>query len=160
MSDNISDTRKNGGSFRLRIRALIVLAFVLGLLGVAVYLDPIRLENTSNTGYRFLSPCGFLQSTGYPCPTCYMTRSFTYLMHGRPDRAFLAQPFGALLCLMVIYLGWGAISVLYTGKSWKPFWFHWSKKWLIAIILLAFMSGWIFRLVYGTFITHEFPLRH
>jgi hypothetical protein len=159
MPDN-EFTSKIGGSFRLRLRALIVLAFVLVLLGVAVYLNPSRLEKPYPNGYTFLGSCGFLQSTGYPCPTCYMTRSFAYLMHGRPDRAFLTQPFGALLCLMVIYLGWGAISVLYSGKSWKPFWYHWSKKWLIAIILLAFMSGWISRLVYGTFITHEFPLRH
>jgi SpoIID/LytB domain protein len=68
-----------------------VLAFVAALLGTAVYLDPARLEHPFHNGYRLLSPCGFLYRTGYPCPTCYMTRSFAYLMHGRPDKAFAAQ---------------------------------------------------------------------
>jgi len=143
----------------MRVRAVLVLIFVLGLLGTAVYLDPAQLETHHYRGFLFLSPCGFLQRTGYPCPTCYMTRSFAYLMHGRPDRAFLAQPFGALLNLMVIYLGWGAVRVLYTGRPWRPVWNAWPRKWLAIGVIAAFFEGWLFRLGYGTFITHEFPLK-
>jgi len=160
--DNSSSTTqspKTGGSTKLRIRAVIVLLFVTGLLGTAIYLNPTRLESPFHNGYSFLSPCGFLYRTGYPCPTCYMTRSFAYMMHLRPDKAFLAQPFGAALCLMVIYLGWGAINVLYTGKAWRPFWFYWSRRWLFLGLVAAFLAGWIFRLLYGM-ITHEFPLAH
>jgi hypothetical protein len=160
LTDNKPSTPSATGPRTMRLRALAVLVFVAGLLGTAVYLDPARLEHPFQTGYRFLSPCGFLYRTGYPCPTCYMTRSFAYLMHGRPDKAFAAQPFGALLCLMVIYLGWGAVQVLYTNRPWRPVWSAWSKKWLLAILLAAFLSGWLFRLAYGTFISHEFPLHH
>jgi hypothetical protein len=144
--------RSSGGSWNLRLRAVIVLTFVLTLLGAAVYLDPARLEKPFHNGYSFLPPCGFLQRTGYPCPTCYMTRSFSYMMHARPDKAFFAQPFGAVLCLMVIYLGWGALFVLYTGKPWRPFWVRWSRKWLLIGFISAFLAGWIFKLICGTFI--------
>ena len=159
-----SETRQSEPSrprsvWAMRVRAVLVLIFVLGLLGTAVYLDPAQLETHHYRGFLFLSPCGFLQRTGYPCPTCYMTRSFAYLMHGRPDRAFLAQPFGALLNLMVIYLGWGAVRVLYTGRPWRPVWNAWPRKWLAIGVIAAFFAGWLFRLGYGTFITHEFPLK-
>jgi hypothetical protein len=154
------DPEKRYTFFSLRLRAVLVLLFVLGLLGTAACLDPARLEKPFASGYRLLTPCGFLYRTGYPCPTCYMTRAFAYMMHGRPDKAFLAQPFGALLCLMVIYLGVGAVQVLYTGKSWRPFWYQWSARWLLTFLVLAFLAGWIFRLGYGTFISGEFPLRH
>ena len=142
----------------LRLKAALVLAFVATLLTTAIYLNPAKLEDPYHSSYSFLKPCGILISTGYPCPTCYMTRSFSHMMHARPDKAFLAQPFGAILSLMVIYLGYGAIHVLYTGKPWTPFWSKLSFKWIIIIFLAAFVSGWIFKLLYGTFITHEFPL--
>jgi len=147
----------SSGSWKLRLRAVLVLIFVGGLIGTSIYLDPYRLEQKRN-GYSFLpAPCGFLYKYHYPCPTCYMTRSFSYMMHGRPDKSFLAQPFGAMMCLMVLYLGWGGIFVLYTGKPWRPFWVKWPRKWLLTVFILAFLAGWIFRIGYGTVITHEFP---
>ena len=125
-----------------RFRAAIVLAGVLALLAVAVYLDPQRLAKFDH-GYPFLSPCGFLVSTGYPCPTCFMTRAFAYMMHGRPDKAFLAQPFGAALCLLVIYLGYGAVTVLVTNKPWQPFWYQWKLRYIIGGLVAAFLGGWL-----------------
>lgn len=141
-----------------RFRAAIVLVGVVALLGTAVWLDPVRLE-PHHRGYRYLPPCGILQRTGYPCPTCYMTRSFAYMMHGHPIRAFLAQPFGAALCLLVIYLGYGAVCVLITGQPWRPIWAGWPLKYVVVILIAAFLGGWIFRLIYGKFITGEFPMR-
>ena len=141
-----------------RFRAIIVLLGVIALLGLAVYLDPVRLEKF-NSGYPLLHPCGFLISTGYPCPTCFMTRAFVYMMHGRPDKAFLAQPFGAVLCLVVIYLGVGAIRVLITDQPWRPFWIRWRTAYVLGAFALLFVASWTFKLVYGTYIVHEFPLR-
>jgi len=141
-----------------RVRAVFVLTGVVALLGLARWLDPVRLE-TPGHGYFFLQPCGFLRSTGYPCPTCYMTRSFVYLMHGHPVRAFLIQPFGALLCVFVMYLGVGAVRVLVTGRPWWPVWAAWPRRYLFLGIIAAFIGSWIFRLTYGTFITGEFPVR-
>ena len=150
--------RKQSSATRLRLRASVVLVGVIALLGVALYLDPARLEKT-DSGYPFLKPCGFLHTYGYPCPTCFMTRSFSYMMHGHPGKSFLAQPFGAMLCLLVIYLGWGALRVLYTGQPWNPFWTRYAKKWIVVVLVGAFFGGWIFKLLYGTFITGEFPLK-
>ncbi len=157
-SKQISNTKTSPPKWKMRLRATIVLIGVVGLLGVAVYLDPARLEKV-NSGYPFLKPCGFLHSTGYPCPTCFMTRSFVYMMHGRIFHSFLIQPFGAFLCLLVIYLGYGAVKVLITGRAWQPIWSGISRKWIITGLIIAFFGAWIFRLVYGTFISGEFPIK-
>jgi len=139
-----------------RIRAAVVLAGVIALLGVAVYLQPDRLERF-NSGYPLLKPCGFLVQSGYPCPTCFMTRSFVYMMHGHPIKAFAAQPFGALL--IVIYLGVGAVQVLVTGRPWQPFWSRWRFRWVLIGFAALFLGAWIFKLLFGTFVTGEFPIR-
>jgi len=145
-------------SWSYRIRGLLVLAGEVGLLGLAVWLDPDRLERT-DSGYSFLKPCGFLHSTGYPCPTCFMTRSFVYMMHARVIKAFQSQLFGAFLCLLVIYLGIGAVRVLITGRPWRPVWYGWPKKYVFGGLAAGFLGAWIFKLVHGTFVTGEFPLR-
>jgi hypothetical protein len=146
-------------TLKMRLRALLVLGLVGGLIGVSIYLDPAELEKPFAHHYSWLKPCGFLVSTGYPCPTCYMTRAFAYTFHGRPDIAFMAQPFGALLAILVVYLGYGATRVLISGRPWQAVWAKWSRKWLLLGFIAAFMGGWIFRVIYGIYVTHEFPLR-
>ncbi|NLE30513.1 MAG: DUF2752 domain-containing protein [Phycisphaerae bacterium] len=148
---------KKTGQVKMRLRALIVLIGVSALIGTSIYLDPERLESF-DPHYALLKPCSMLVKYGYPCPTCYMTRSFAYMYHGRPDKAFAAQPFGAAMALMTAYLGYGAIYVLIRGKGWNPFWARWSRKWFIVIFIAAFLAGWGFKIGYGTFISHEFPL--
>jgi hypothetical protein len=106
-------------SFKMRLRALIVLAGVSALIGAAIYLDPNQLEQHKNH-YALLKPCSMLVKTGYPCPTCYMTRAFAYMYHGRPDKAFAAQPFGALLSLMTVYLAYGSIMFWSGARDGTP----------------------------------------
>jgi len=142
-----------------RIRAAIVLAGVVALLVLAASLDPQALEAGTVTRWG-LKPCGFLQRTGYPCPTCYMTRSFAYMMHARPLKAFYTQPFGAFLALLVMYLGYGAVRVLISGEPWRPRWAGWPKTYLLAALLAGFLGAWIFKLVVGTYVTGQFPLPH
>jgi len=142
--------------FLCRLRGAVVLAGVSALLGFAVWLDPDRLEGHGR-GYSFLPPCGFMVEYGYPCPTCFMTRAFVYMVHGRPDKSFLAQPLGAALSLIVIYLGFGAVRVLITGRPWRPIWHNWPRVYLFGGLACAFLGAWIFRLGYGI-ITGEFPV--
>jgi hypothetical protein len=147
------------GSWKMRLRAVIVLAGVSALIGASIYLDPANLEDIHGHHYKLLKPCSFLVKTGYPCPTCYMTRAFSYMFHGRPDKSFLAQPFGALLSLMVVYLGYGAVTVLISGRPWRAAWAKWPRWRILAVFIALFLAGWIFRILYGTFITHEFPFK-
>ncbi|MEQ1506324.1 MAG: DUF2752 domain-containing protein [Myxococcota bacterium] len=47
-----------------------------------------------------LGPCTFLTLTGWPCPMCGATTSFTLMAHLRPLAAFVNQPFAAGLFLL------------------------------------------------------------
>lgn len=147
-SHETSHTDRRASAIRYRLRAAIVLIGVIALLGVAAWLDVTRLEDPRH-GYSFLKPCGFLVRTGYPCPTCYMTRAFTHMMHGHPLRSFAMQPFGAAMCVAVMYLGYGAVRVLITGRPWVAFWTRWRRRTLILWVLGLLLATWIFVIVSG-----------
>ena len=46
-----------------------------------------------------LPPCLFYHFTHIPCPSCGMTTSFTWIMHGHLKQAFLANPMGPIVFL-------------------------------------------------------------
>jgi hypothetical protein len=76
---------------------MAVLAFAfLGVLGVARWLrpDPAGFGTHQQLG---LPPCQFARLTGRPCPSCGMTTAFAWTVRGRFDRAWGANPAGALL---------------------------------------------------------------
>lgn len=67
-------------------------------------------------------------STGVPCPTCYMTRSFALMARGRVSDAFALQPLGAVLwvvlALLLPVLGWllvrrASMWPLLEGVRWR-----------------------------------------
>jgi hypothetical protein len=99
--------------------ALVVI--VLGL--VAVFVIAVRLDPYDENGQPQFSathqklglpPCNFRVITGIPCPSCGMTTSFTWLMHGRVDYSLQANAVGTLLavfCLLLI--PWGLACALW-----------------------------------------------
>lgn len=48
--------------------------------------------------------CPFRRLTGLPCPGCGLTRSWTYLVHGRVGDSFAVHPFGPLFLAAVVVL--------------------------------------------------------
>jgi hypothetical protein len=81
--------------------------FALGL--AAVFLVARRLE-PSPSGYGThmqlgLPPCNFYWVTGIRCPSCGMTTAFAWVVRGRFDRAWQANPAGVFLsasCLVLV----------------------------------------------------------
>jgi hypothetical protein len=88
----------------------------LTLLGVAAWLTP---SNSGTATHRQLGlpPCGLLEKTGIPCPSCGMTTAFSWAAHGRLDRAFLAQPAGALLAILTACIVIISLYLAITGKD-------------------------------------------
>jgi hypothetical protein len=75
----------------------------------AVFLVARRLE-PSSSGYGThmqlgLPPCNFYWVTGLRCPSCGMTTAFAWIVRGRFDRAWQANPAGVFLgatCLVLV----------------------------------------------------------
>ncbi|MBN1845897.1 MAG: DUF2752 domain-containing protein, partial [Sedimentisphaerales bacterium] len=61
--------------------------------------------------------CGFLEHTGYPCPTCGMTTAFSYVLHGRILLAFTTQPAGALGALACMVTAVGGMYYALTARA-------------------------------------------
>jgi hypothetical protein len=82
---------------------LVATSGVIGLLGLARKLepDPRGFGTHVQLGLR---SCSFLRMTGRPCPTCGMTTSFAWVVRGRLDRGWQANPAGCVLALLSLPL--------------------------------------------------------
>lgn len=76
----------------------VLFAGPLAVLITAAMLTPSSAGHGTHTQLG-LPPCGFLVYTGYPCPGCGLTTSFSHMVRLEVLGAFGANPFGILLFL-------------------------------------------------------------
>lgn len=77
---------------------LVLFSGPLAVLITAATLSPSPEGHGTHTQLG-LPPCGFLVYTGYPCPGCGLTTSFSHMIRLDVIGAFGANPFGILLFL-------------------------------------------------------------
>ncbi|MCB9831491.1 MAG: DUF2752 domain-containing protein [Planctomycetes bacterium] len=137
----------------MTIRTLYTLAIQLLLIGLA--LTPLviawRLAPDAR-GFGTheqlgMEPCGWLESSGQPCPTCGMTTAFANTVRLRLVAAFMANPAGLFLCLLCIALP------IYVIRSWwlglppgRFFYGRLGRSWL-AVLLFVLVFGWLFKIL-------------
>lgn len=73
----------------------ILLVASLAVVGTAALLTPSS-EMLSLFGFDIPILCSFRRLTGYGCPGCGMTRSFTFMAHGQLLGAFQVNYLGPL----------------------------------------------------------------
>ena len=130
------------------IAALVALG-CLAILTIAVLLKPDPRGFGTHEALFGAWPCGFILTTGLPCPTCGMTTSFAELMHGHPIRSFITQPAGAVLCLATIG---GLILSLYILLSGRAPVVNWERLGPVRLTLgfgLMLFAGWGFKMAHG-----------
>ncbi len=99
-----------------RIAAAILAGFAIAVLVTAAMIRP----DTSGMGTHRqlgLPACGWLATTGYPCPTCGMTTSFAAAANAEPIASVVAQPFGAVFALATAVFFWGSLHVAVFGSN-------------------------------------------
>lgn len=143
--------------FRARVPAsararLLSLAFAIptgAVLAIAAWLEPSPLGHSTHTQLG-LNQCSFLTLTGYPCPMCGATTSFTLMAHLRPLDALQNQPFAVLLFLMTLAVFGISVAELLQPRG------RWGRllgriePWegvLAASFLIAMGLGWIYKAV-------------
>lgn len=136
--------------FQLRLAAIVVILLCGGLLGIATWLSPDGRGYGTHEQLPWQGPCGFLLSTGYPCPTCGMTTAFAYTMDGDWWSAIKTQPGGwalAVGCGLAVLM---SLWVLVTGRL--PIWFIlWVTPFRFFVTMLTLILGsWALILVIGT----------
>ncbi len=118
------------------------------VLGVAGWLeaDPVGHGTHKQLG---LGTCTILALTGWPCPMCGMTTTFTHMAHGSPVDALLTQPFGVVLFLLTLAAGTLAVVELARPRQrflriWR--WIESRETAVAAGLMLGLLLGWIYKL--------------
>ncbi len=93
-----------------------------------------------------LPPCGFLMSTGLPCPGCGLTTSFSHMVRFEWTGAAMANPFGVALFLVCAFSIPISFMAMVRGLPVMPTLerFHFEK----VVVLLALCSSvvWVVRI--------------
>ena len=138
-------SKRMNESAKLQCTGVIVGVGCLGILMVAWHLAPSWLPLGSETQLS-LPGCALQERTGYPCPTCGMTRAWGQAVRGNFVEAFRANIAGAILA---VGCGLGAVGGLGTAIGGKGFYGRFVepvtgslrlKQWLyvaLGLILLA-----------------------
>lgn len=127
----------------------LALALPTGLvLGVARWLTP-AVEGVGTHKQLGLGGCTVLSLTGYPCPMCGMTTTFTHMAHLSPLDAALTQPFGVVLFLATLAaFAIGAADLIAPRSRWRRAlsWVDRYEGWLAGGLLVGMALGWIYKL--------------
>jgi hypothetical protein len=116
------------------LRRLIAAAVFIVVVAIFVFLWAGATGKIDMTW--FFGVCGFKQSTGLPCPGCYVTTSAMAFTQGRILEAFYIQPAGALLCCGLAVAGVIAFLTAVFGKDFSFLHRPLSSK-LIKYILIS-----------------------
>jgi hypothetical protein len=140
---------------RVRLAFAGVALVCLAILTVARMLPPNQRGMGTHEALG-LPPCGFVLTSGLPCPTCGMTTAFALLLHGRPVDAFVAQPAGAVLCVATLALFILSVQTVWTGRMIQVNWDRIGHVRLLVGFGLLVLGGWGFKLAHGL-LTGAFP---
>lgn len=127
----------------------VMILVVLSIMMLATITFSVK-NNISNIpflgGIQIPNSCFILTVTGYPCPTCGMTRSFISIGHGDFERA-LKYNFGGIfayvLCLMEI-----AYLFLKIASKGTSRWLRLMRKLVVLqfiITSVVVLVSWIYR---------------
>lgn len=117
------------------------------VLATALWLTPAA-EGFGTHTQLGLGGCTMLTLTGWPCPMCGMTTTFSLMAHLRVWDAVVNQPFGvALFSLTVIASVIGLFDLVSGRGLWRraSAWIT-RREQILAILLLAgMMFGWLYK---------------
>jgi len=129
-----------------RLTALVLFVPCAVVLCVAAWLTPDGAGHGTHTQLG-LSACGFVERTGMPCATCGMTTSFAHAADGNLIGAFVTQPAGATLAVIMAMVGLVSGYAMVTGVSLLPaFQLAWRPR-VIVLFGVLVMGAWLYKIV-------------
>jgi len=123
----------------------VTLVVLVGLIGLGQYLTPSPTGAGTHCQLG-LPPCGMLETTGLPCPTCGVTTAFSLAAHGRLAEALATQPFGLAIFLLVAGGALGLAAALATGRSILPLLTPWTLTTTGLALMLLLLGSWAYKL--------------
>jgi hypothetical protein len=97
--------------------------------------------------------CTFLRLTGYPCPSCGLTRGFVAMAHGQWLAVLHTCPLAALLYAATVLIFAVNTAALLCGVRLTPGrWLKWrARTWVVLLCFfgLLILLNWLYRLALG-----------
>ncbi|WP_372753299.1 DUF2752 domain-containing protein [Labilibaculum sp.] len=131
---------------RNQLYALLMGACLVGYLWLF-----FNATNATSFSSNELSVCLFQQVTSIPCPSCGSTRSVLSLLHGKIEQAFLLNPVGIILFLILtISPIWIAFDCLLKKDSlfncYKKSELILQKKFVALPLIVLVLLNWIWNI--------------
>jgi len=137
-----------GGSAKLRCSGAFVAVVCVAILVAAWHLEDVGLPFGPQSQIS-LPGCALRERTGYPCPTCGMSRAWGQSVRGNLVEAFRANIAGAILAVGCLLVALGGLGTAVGGRSFyrrfvgpvtgvlRP------RQWLYAVLgLIVFAWAW------------------
>jgi hypothetical protein len=138
-----------GTQAKARIVGLALFLPTAAVLGIAAWLEPDPSGVGTHTQLG-LSGCAMLTWTGWPCPMCGMTTTFSLLAHLRVVDAVRNQPFGLLLFgATVLTCGVGLLELLAPRRRVEAA-LDWMAAHEVALAggtLAGLLAGWVHKII-------------
>ncbi len=131
--------------WKVRVGAAAIAITATAVLITAISLRPSPSGVGTHTAMG-LPPCGFLEMTGLPCPTCGMTTAFSLMAHGRPLAAFRSQPAGAILFLLTLAALVASWRAAWTGRLPRINWDWLGTGRGLATLGVVFFGAWAWKI--------------
>jgi hypothetical protein len=128
-------------------------AFGLALAAAAILITAARLtpdvHGMGTHRQLGLPPCGFVEVTGLPCPSCGMTTAFASTVHGHVLQALRAQVAGLAMAVGTILVGVFGLAGAITG--WRPAvnWYRVDPMRCVWWGTAALVAAWGLKIVLG-----------
>lgn len=123
------------------------LALVLGIGRWIEPTDPQGQPRTQGTHQQLgLPPCTVFFMTGWPCPGCGLTTSFSHLMHGNIVYSLKANPVGTFMAILCgVLVPWLLLSAITGRRLGIPDYSDWTCRAVVTMVVLLFLQ-WGIRL--------------
>jgi hypothetical protein len=139
----------------VRLLGLIVALPAAAVLVTAAAIHPDARGYDTHTQLG-LPPCGLLQRTGMPCPTCGMTTAFAHMARGHILAALRAQACGTALFLLMLAAALAGTAQVIGG--WNLLGRLRFRMWWLWALLAAATAGWAIKMGLGLY-TGQLPVR-
>jgi hypothetical protein len=117
----------------------------LALLVTAATLPPSPTGVGTHQGLH-LAGCAFLTTTGYPCPACGMTTSFSWFVRGNWIASGYVQPMGMVLAAICAVAFWAGTYTAFTGRSVRRVISIIPDSWYLVPLLGIALAAWVWKI--------------
>ena len=128
-----------------RLWSAVLALGCLALLITAATLPPSPTGVGTHRGLH-LSGCAFLTTTGYPCPACGMTTSFSWFVRGNWIASGYVQPMGMVLAAICAMVFWGGMWTAVTGRSVRRVTAIVPDSWYLFPLLGIALAAWVWKI--------------